>query len=95
MRVLKFPTRSAAKVASTGAGAYAVWKGRAKGWFCRLLNRLGVPGAVQETAIEDGLTGQSIHVHVGVLFTRISVNGRDFYFHRLSGRLDGTGSGCR
>jgi len=70
-------------------------KTRLKEWLCRLLNRANVPGAIQETTLDDPLTGQSLRVHVGVFFTRISVNGRDYYFHRLSGQFDGTGTGCR
>jgi len=61
----------------------------------RLLNRLGVAGAVKPMKISDSLTGQKMEIRVGLLFTRISVNGRDYYFNRLSGRFDGTGMGCR
>jgi hypothetical protein len=71
-----------------------IWKGRLKEWFGRLLNRTGVPGAVQEAEIEDEVSGQVVHIRVGPVFTRISINGRDYYFHRLSGKFDGTGSGC-
>lgn len=63
-------------------------------FFGRLLQRLKIPGAVTDTIIEDGLTAQRIEVKVGVLFTRISVNGRDYYFDRVTGLFDGTGSGC-
>ncbi|HEV3259945.1 MAG TPA: hypothetical protein VG013_23960 [Gemmataceae bacterium] len=60
----------------------------------RILKRLGIPGALQDTTINDPVTGQDIRVSVGTLFTKISVNGRDYYFHRLSGRYDGAGLGC-
>ncbi len=60
----------------------------------KVLRWLGVPGAVRNTEIVDDLTGQRINIRVGVLFTRISVNDRDYYFRRLGGRFDGTGSGC-
>ena len=62
--------------------------------FHRLLNSLGVPGAVKDITINDELTGQVIEVRVGVLFVCLSVNGRDYYFHRLTGKFDGTGYGC-
>jgi hypothetical protein len=63
-------------------------------WFYEILNRAGLPGAVQDVEINDELTGQQVSVRVRALFTRISVNGRDYYFRRLSGRYDGTGSSC-
>jgi hypothetical protein len=60
----------------------------------KLLTRLRVPGAISNTVVEDTLTGQNIEVRVGALFTRISINGRDYYFNRLTGKFDGTGMGC-
>lgn len=65
--------------------------GRARETIHRLLNRLGVPGAIQPMQHRDALTGQRIDVHVGVLFTRITINGRDYYFDRVTGRFDGSG----
>ena len=95
MSVLKFPEPANEKPIKTGAGRLLIWRSRFKEWFYRLLNRVGAPGAIQEAAIDDPLTGQNIRVHVGLFFTRVSVNGRDYYFHRLTGKFDGTGSGCR
>jgi hypothetical protein len=91
---LKFPATQVETPAESGASRFAIWRSRLKEWFCWALNRLGAPGAVRDVEIEDGGTGQKIEVRVGVLFTRISVNGRDYYFRRLTGRFDGTGSGC-
>jgi hypothetical protein len=42
----------------------------------------------------DGVTGQKVAVSVGDLFVRLSIDGRDYYFDRLTGRFDGTGLGC-
>jgi hypothetical protein len=94
VEVIKFPLASEGKPAEGGASRQTIWRGRLKEWFCRLLNMLGVPGAIRDASIEDTLTGQKIEIRVGTLFTRISINGRDFYFSRLSGRFDGTGTGC-
>lgn len=77
------------------AGALAILRGRAWLACARLLNALGVPGALRSAEIEDTATGQRLAITVGPLFTRVSVNGRDFYFDRITGRYDGTGMGCR
>lgn len=57
----------------------------------RWLNRHTVPGAVQPMTYRDELTGQSVEVAVSALYTVLTINGRDYYFRRLSGRFDGTG----
>jgi hypothetical protein len=94
MRILKLPQPLAQEPVGTGASVMSAWKARIMEWWCRILNLLGIPGAIRDAAIDDQLTGQIIRVRVGVLFTRISVNGRDYYFRRISGRFDGTGAGC-
>ena len=96
MAILKFnPCEVTASSVQTGASWWAIRKVRLREWAGRFLNRLGFAGAVQETEVEDQLTGQHVRVRVGDLFTVISVNGRDYYFHRLSGKYDGSGMGCR
>jgi len=60
----------------------------------RLFDKIGVPGFVRDAKITDELTGHSINIRARGLFTKITVNGRDYYFHRLTGRFDGTGTGC-
>jgi len=49
---------------------------------------------IASTTINDSFSGQRLEIKVGIIYTRISVNGRDYYFSRLSGKFDGTGSGC-
>jgi hypothetical protein len=94
MQILKVSRRPDANPTLLKAGRLRVWKGRVKEGFCRFLNKIGIPGAVRDVSVHDPLTGQSVRVHVGTLFTCISVNGRDYYFHRLSGRFDGAGYTC-
>ena len=60
----------------------------------RLLTRLRLGGMVREIELTDELTGQKVEIRVNTLFTRISLNGRDYYFDRMTGRFDGTGVGC-
>jgi hypothetical protein len=67
-------------------------RSRAREIFGRIANRLGMPGAVQPVEIEDPATGQHITLAVGTVMVRLTVNGRDFYFDRLTGRYDGAGS---
>ena len=42
--------------------------------------------------VKDSLTGQEVAVSVEVLFVRLTVDGRDYYFDRLTGKYNGTGS---
>jgi hypothetical protein len=59
-----------------------------------MLRKLRAPGFIKDVEIQDETSGHSISVKSTALFTIVTVNGRDFFFHRLSGRFDGTGSGC-
>ena len=69
--------------------------GRVAEMFHRALNRWGIPGAVQPISFEDSVTGDEIEVTLQGSFSVISINGRDYYFDRVTGRFGGTGSGCR
>jgi len=44
---------------------------------------------------QDGLTGNEIEITLSGAYSVISINGRDYYFDRLTGRFGGTGLGCR
>jgi hypothetical protein len=52
---------------------------------------LHVPGFVRDVEFHDAVTGYNISVTTGDLFTRITINGRDFYFRRTDGHYDGAG----
>ena len=58
----------------------------------RLLNALGIPGFVSESAYSSDSLGTRVHVRCGDQFTVVSVNNVDVYFRRLSGRIDGVGA---
>lgn len=58
----------------------------------RTLNRLGVPGAVAPMSFRDEATGCTLTVANGHRFTIVTVDGRDFYFDRITGKFDGTGA---
>lgn len=58
----------------------------------RFLNCLGVPGFIRPMEMYDELiTHTLLQVRATPLFTIISVDGRDYYFYRISGKFDGTG----
>jgi len=58
------------------------------GWLGRMLNALGVPGAIRPSLCQERLD-IPIEVRVGPLFTVIAVKDIQLFFHRLSGRFDG------
>jgi hypothetical protein len=91
-RVISFPSERVPRSAAVGASRWHIWKGRCRELVGRTLSRLGLPGAIAEAEINDNLTGQQISVGVGPLYVRLSVNGRDYYFDRITGRFDGTGA---
>ncbi len=90
-KIIPIPIRGPA---SAGAGVFVRLRSRAKVTIGRALAKLRLPGAVSPVEIDDPVTGMKIRINVGPLFTRIEINGRDFYFDRFSGRFDGTGQGC-
>jgi hypothetical protein len=90
--VLRFPSERVVRSARGDATRLEIWTGRVRQWLGRSLNRLSAPGAIREMEFRDQLAGQHIAVSVGELFVCMSVNGRDYYFDRLTGRFDGTGS---
>lgn len=57
-------------------------------WLYTLFN---VPGFVSPIDYPDRVTGDYIRIRVNQRFTVISVNNRDYFFRRLTGRFDGTG----
>lgn len=77
-----------------GASRFQVALGRIRVWFGQALQTKQMPGLLRDAEIQDEVTGQSIVIRTGPLFTRISVNGRDYFFDRFTGRFDGSGFGC-
>ncbi len=79
---------------SEHASRIEILQGRTRRLFGKILTSLRIPGAICDYHINDPVTHQTIDIRVGDLFTRITVDGRDYYFHRLTGKFDGTGMGC-
>jgi hypothetical protein len=90
--IIRFPAERIARAASGGVSFWQLWKGRIREYAGRVLCGLGAPGVIASTEIKDALTGQEISVAVGALYVRLSVDGRDYYFDRITGRFDGTGA---
>lgn len=57
----------------------------------RLLTLINAPGFVAPIDFADKVTGDYIHIRVTSRFTVITVNHRDYWFRRLTGKFDGTG----
>jgi hypothetical protein len=94
VKVVEFQPRTPTDASTARVTPWRRFKDWAEWGIGRLLNVSGVPGLVQPTAIEDSVAGLELSVKTTPLFTILSVNGRDFYFQRKSGRFDGTGTGC-
>jgi hypothetical protein len=90
--VIRFPAEQTGHPARGGATRLDIVRGRLRQLLGRAANWLRAPGAVQPTEIHDKVTGQHVAVTVGTLYVCLKVNGRAFYFDRLTGRFDGTGS---
>jgi hypothetical protein len=60
-------------------------------WLGKLLGLLHFPGIVVEQTYEANIARATVRVRLGPLFTVVSVNRMDIYFHRLTGRIDGIG----
>ena len=91
--VLRFPSeRISPSVAIGGATWWGTLRERLRTMVGDLLNRAGAPGAIRAFELTDDVTRQRIAIQVGARFVRLSVDGRDYYFDRLTGRFDGTGS---
>ena len=61
----------------------------------KIYNLAGVPGIVRDCNYAANVGNARIQVRAREMFTIITVNGLDIYFHRLSGKIDGVGfSGC-
>lgn len=87
-KVVPLPFR---RPASTGASWWQVARGRLREHLGKLLSRASIPGAIADASIDDPVSRQRIEVHVGALFTRLTVDGRDYYFDRLTGEFNGAG----
>ena len=56
-----------------------------------ILHRLRCPGFVKPLEIHDPITRDTFTVRCSSMYTVITLNGRDYYFDRLTGKFDGTG----
>jgi len=56
-----------------------------------LIGLFRLPGFVQPIDYADKVTGDRFRVCVGKRYTIISVNHRDYWFRRSTGKFDGTG----
>lgn len=90
--VVSFPSHRVSHTVRDDATSLDIALSRLRAGIGRMLNRLGAPAVIQPMEVTDEITKQHVAVAVDDLFVRVSVDGRDYYFDRLTGRFDGTGS---
>jgi len=91
-KVVSFPSHRVSHAVRDGATTLDIARSRFRAGVGRVLNKLGVPAAIQPMEITDEITKQHVAIAIDDLFVCVSVDGRDYYFDRLTGRFDGTGS---
>ena len=91
-RVVEFPTQRIVRAAQDGATFSDVVKGRLRRLVGQCINRLGLPGSIQVMEFEDVAVGRHVSVAIDDLFVCLKIDGRDYYFDRISGKFDGTGT---
>lgn len=91
-KIIRFPTERVRRRAPVKAKPSEAHRRRLNEWLRRKLFRAHVPGAIQEIDLDDSLTGQRFSVWVGEYFVRVSADGQDYYFDRITGRFDGIGA---
>ena len=94
-RIIDIPKGETSSASVSCATKTQIWSGRLHEAIARLFDRCRIPGFIKPITLKDEVTGQTITIQTGHLFTIINIDGRDYYFHRLTGRFDGTGMGCR
>ena len=52
---------------------------------------LRLPGIIVTQSYDATITRAKVRVRLGPLFSVVTVNGLDVYFHRLTGKIDGVG----
>lgn len=57
----------------------------------KVYNLAGIPGIVRDCEYSATTSNARIKVRAKELFTIVTVNGLDIYFHRLTGKIDGVG----
>lgn len=92
--IIGFPRAALGRPSEKGATRLDILRSRIREAIGRALNKIGVPGAIKDAEIKDAVTGQELTVCVSPWFVRINVDGRDYFFNRITGRFDGTGTGC-
>ena len=73
------------------ANIYQVLFYRILNWLSGILNAIHYPVIIKPTQFLDVATGQQINIKAGKLFTTISIGNRDYFFHRITGKYDGSG----
>jgi hypothetical protein len=60
-------------------------------WLGKLLGLLHLPGIVVAQTYDATIARATVRVRLSPLFTVVTVDRMDIYFHRLTGKIDGVG----
>jgi len=75
-----------------GANRFQLLRADLRDWVCKVIHKLRMPGAIRECDIDDPVTGHRIRVRIDRSCTELWIDGREYRFDRLSGKLRGTGT---
>lgn len=93
MKILKFPSKSNLCVDIDSKVKqqilYIIYKLKLAG--SSLLNKIGYPLIVSNIEVQDEIVGLKIKIEASKHWTKISIDNRDFYFSRITGKFSGTG----
>jgi hypothetical protein len=93
MNIIKFPikTRQTSTINSKPKKAllYLIYK--IKLTISSLLNKIGYPPIISNLELQDEVIGSKIKIEASNHWTKISIDNRDFYFSRITGKFAGTG----
>jgi hypothetical protein len=67
-----------------------------RAWVRRMVGRMAhglrLPGAIRPVTVDDPTTGHRLEVTVDATYVVLKIDGRDYYFRRVSGEYDGSGT---
>lgn len=66
--------------------------GSVRGAIGRILEACGSPARIREFEYIDQETNETVYLSTGTRYSVLHVGDKQFFFERLSGRFDGTGT---
>ena len=102
-KIVKLQPKPVGHPTAAGASWLDIQRSRVQMAFHKMLNKLGVPGVdfsdfsskhgvavIRPFDYEDPENGESISLTVSPLYSKLTINGVEYYFIRETGEFDGT-----